>query len=210
MAYVLGLIFADGAIIDARKSSRACYIALTSIDKSLLKQVKKALSSSHVLYRTGPHITSFRGGKFYLCKEKFTWRIANKNIYQDLLNLGLTPKKSLTISLPKIPLQYFSYFLRGYFDGDGCIYVGFVKGRRLPSIKTILTSGSQNFLNSISEKLHVIINTPLKNPFKNGNAFRLIYNKNDSLKFLQFMYLGLEKAPFLERKYQKYLSAYGA
>lgn len=41
MGYVLGLIFADGAILDVRKSSRTCYVQIASNDKAFLKKNQK-------------------------------------------------------------------------------------------------------------------------------------------------------------------------
>src|SRR4030067_800895 len=45
MAYVLGLIYADGAVEDVRQSSRTCYLQLSSIDKELLESVRTSIST---------------------------------------------------------------------------------------------------------------------------------------------------------------------
>ena len=50
MAYVLGFIYADGAVEDCRKSSRTCYLQLSNNDKNLLNQIKEVMLSSHSLY----------------------------------------------------------------------------------------------------------------------------------------------------------------
>lgn len=49
MAYVLGLICADGAVEDVRKSSRTCYLQISNNDKSILTQVRDCLNSKHIL-----------------------------------------------------------------------------------------------------------------------------------------------------------------
>lgn len=41
---------------------------------------------------------------------------------QDLNKLGITPRKSLTLSPPQIEEQYFLPFILGYFDGDGSLF----------------------------------------------------------------------------------------
>src|SRR5688572_8437921 len=101
MAYVLGLILADGAIEDTRKSSRTCYILISNNDISLLNQVRSVLNSKHKIYFRDPRIVTFPGGKSYLCKKSYVFKFGNKKIYQDLINLGITPRKSLRIKLPE-------------------------------------------------------------------------------------------------------------
>jgi hypothetical protein len=54
-------------------------------------------------------------------KDRFILRIGNKNLYDSLVTLGLYPSKPLTIHTPSIPRKMVSHFVRGYFDGDGCV-----------------------------------------------------------------------------------------
>jgi len=46
--------------------------------------------------------------------------ITNKHIWNTLNNLGCTPRKSLTLKFPNIK-EHIIDFIRGYFDGDGCL-----------------------------------------------------------------------------------------
>lgn len=208
MAYVLGFIFADGAIEDVQKSSRACYLALSSKDLSILGKIKEAMISEHQLYKRQSRLLTYSNGKQYVSSEQFILRIGNKTIYNDLLKLGVTPRKSLTILFPKIPLQYLPFFLRGYFDGDGCIYL--IKNK-YPRI--VFTSGSNQFLQGVSEALSITLGIPLKHAYSqvqhsSNFCYQLHYNTKLSKQILEFMYKDLNKAPYLERKYliyQKYL-----
>ena len=205
MAYVLGLIFSDGAIEDVRKSSRTCYLSITSKDRSLLTQVRKAMSSNHRIYTRQPLIKTFGDGKSYLCSKVFYLRIGNKNIFQDLINLGVTPRKSLRMRFPNILDRYLGYFIRGYLDGDGCINTYLPKGRKTPKLSVIFTSGSQKFLLKLSEKISKVIEINTAQPINHSNgAFDIRYCKSESLKILAFIYNSLEKAPYLGRKYNKY------
>lgn len=208
MAYVLGYIFADGAIEDVQESSRACYIALISKDLSILEKIKTVMDSNHKLYKRKAQMEPYPGNKGYVSSERFVFRIGSKLIYNDLLKLGVTPRKSLTISFPNIPLEFLSPFIRGYFDGDGCLHL--IKGK-YPRL--IFTSGSNKFLEGLSNTLSIVLNIPLKVVYSqlqksNNLCYRLHYNTKISRKVLEFMYKDLEKAPYLERKYaiyQKYL-----
>lgn len=203
MAYILGFIFADGAIEDVRKSSRTCYLAITSNDKPLLDQIKKEMNSAHKLYKRKPELVNYPDGKRYLSKGGYILRIGSKTIYNDLLRLGLTPRKSLTILFPTVPLKLLPFFLRGYFDGDGCLYL--YRGR---SPLVIFTSGSLQFLIGLSQILYKVLKIPPKNIFEQSTYFRLRYSPKPSKIILSYIYQHLDESPFLERKYliyKKYL-----
>lgn len=203
MAYVLGLIYADGTIIDARKSSRTCYLQISNNDKPLLEQVKQAMSSKHsIISRKPRHVNFF--GKSYFCKENFSLRIGSRIIFKDLVQLDLTPRKSLTIGLPKLPKKHFRFFLRGYFDGDGCIGT-YSKNNKTPRLHVVFVSGSYGFLDQLSNKLSLVLDIGKNNVLTGTRAFRISYRKSSGLKILSYMYKGLGSAPFLERKYKKFL-----
>jgi hypothetical protein len=184
-------------------------LAITSKDISILEEIKNAMGSTHHFYKRKSQNITFPGGKNYVSGERFIFRVGSKQIFNDLLKLGVTPRKSLTILLPKIPFKYLSYFIRGYFDGDGCIYL--IKSK-YPRV--IFTSGSQLFLQGLSKTLSVVLQIPFKIIYsqlhKSGNlCYQLHYNTQISNNVLEFMYKNLEKAPYLKRKYQiyqKYLS----
>ncbi|MDO8619412.1 MAG: LAGLIDADG family homing endonuclease [Candidatus Daviesbacteria bacterium] len=209
MAYILGFIFADGAIEDVQKSSRTCYIQITSKDACILEKIKKAMNCDHKLYIRFPRKIIIKGKKHYITSYIFNLRVGNKLMYNDLLKLGVTPRKSLTAKFPKISTIYLSYFLRGYFDGDGCLYLRQGKYPRL-----IFTSGSLRFLKSLDENItqklslpHGSINTSSKE--SQNPCYQLYYPNKSTQKILKFMYQNLHKAPYLERKfsiYQKYLN----
>lgn len=204
MAYVLGYIFADGAIEDVQKSSRTCYLAILSKDLSILESIKNTINSQHKLYKRSSRLVKYPGGKQYLSHEAFILRIGSKIIYNDLLKLGVTPRKSLTIPFPDIPLQFFFHFLRGYFDGDGCLHL---KNKKYPLV--IFTSGSLAFLKGLSIRLGGLLNIPDQKIYiqqlENRNpCYRLRFSTSTSLKILAAMYRELDKAPFLDRKYEIY------
>lgn len=201
----LGFILADGAILDSRKSSRTCYLTISICDKNLLEQIKKTINSNHPIQTISPAKISIRG-KPYVSSKKYKLRIGNKALFQDLINLGVRPRKSLAMTHPFIPSQYYNFFLRGYFDGDGCVYVS-KKGKNAnKEMKVIFTSGTKQFLENLAYKIHLYTNVALKRVYKNHYAFRLIYRKREDIKVLSFIYHGLNSAPYLERKYNKFMS----
>lgn len=201
MAYVLGFIYADGTVEDCRESSRTCYIGLANNDLKLLQQMREVMSSNHEIYYRKERIMKMNG-KSYWCKASYCLRIGNKIMYQDLINLGLCPRKSLVIKLPEILDQYFDYFLRGYFDGDGCINIETVNKNRM---NIIFTSGSKIFLEQIDHKIRDLL-LGIKGSIAFGSgAFRLRYNWRNALMVANFMYQDMGSTPYLNYKYEKYL-----
>ena len=125
-------------------------------------------------------------------------------MYEDLIRLGVTPRKSLTLKFPKIPIKLVNHFIRGYFDGDGCVRVSIENGRKLPSIKTIFTCGSMKFLVALNYTLNKMADSKSQNIIHCAHSYQLGYKKYDSLKILDFMYKDLNQSPFLDRKYNIY------
>jgi hypothetical protein len=176
---------------------------MSSIDEYLILKIKRALGSNHNIYEKPVRLEKFNNGA-YVCKKSSVLRIGNKEMFQDLVNLGLVPRKSLRLKLPNIPNRLFRFFLRGYFDGDGCIHASKPKGGAGMEIYTIFTSGCQEFLLNLNRRISELIGLPNKNIYYNSGAFRLRFRKKDSLKLLAFMYKDLDRSIYLERKYQIY------
>ncbi len=203
MAYILGFISADGAVIDARKSSRTCYTSIVINDKDLLESIKKIMQSNHPIHKKPARFTAFPKEKIYLCKESYSLRFGSKKMFQDLINLGITPRKSLRLKLPsQLPNKYLQFFIRGYFDGDGCVSIDKRKNKYPSIIQVIFTSGCKSFLEDLSQQLSRHIKIKIHKTLSSGNGtYQLRYKKTETIKILQFMYKDLESAPYLERKY---------
>ena len=206
MTYVLGLILADGAVEDVRKSSRTCYFQLTNTDKVLLSKVRKLLSSNHKFQVRQPQIIDFKGKK-YLCSKVFHLRIGNKEMFQDLVNLGVTPRKSLRLNLPDTPEKLVKFLVRGYFDGDGCVNIYQPKNRKKPWTNVIFTSGCRQFLEKLKQKLEILPEAHAPKIYFNHGAYRLGYRNRQAFAVLNFIYEGLNLAPYMVRKYKTYKHA---
>ena len=108
LAYAVGLLVTDGSL-----SSDGRHFDLTSKDIEQLENFKKSLN---LKVRIGWK-TSGLGGKKYPRVQ-----FGDIKLYRWLLSIGLEPNKTKTIGELKIPDRFFFDFLRGHFDGDGCIY----------------------------------------------------------------------------------------
>jgi hypothetical protein len=199
MSYVLGYIYADGSLENSPKI-RGLYVRVSSTDKETIERIKLWLSSDHT---TREEISQWKNGK-----KRYLLRIGNQRLYGSLTKLGLYPRKSLTIEMPNIPKKYFLDFVRGYFDGDGCVYPYFVVNKNnimyARKLCVIFTSGSREYLIQLSQLLHVHIGLRPLRPLRNTRSFQLRYSTNDSLEFFNALYKNSKKGDYLERKYDKF------
>jgi len=139
--YLVGLITSDGCLC---KDGR--HVDITAKQQDFLQLIKDQtglISQVCAKNRNTP-------------KQAYRIQIANKNFYEFLLSIGLTQNKSLTIKDVKVPDQFFTDFLRGLIDGDGCIrrWIHPSNGREQWSLR--IYSGSGEFvgwLKNITEKL---------------------------------------------------------
>lgn len=180
MAYVLGFFSADGYITVNRRGGQFWCIQIT--DKELLEQIRKAVKSEHkISVRIG------RGNESIL----YRLQIGSIEMCDDLKKLGLRERKTKSLVVPNVPDKYFADFARGYFDGDGGVWVGFIHKERITkllAIRTVFTSCSKRFLEILKSKLekNQITGGVLRK--EKGNYCRLTYSIHGSLKLYEFMY----------------------
>lgn len=192
MAYVLGFFAADGNMI--KNNRGAHFIGFYSNDRELLASIRTILKSDHkigIKRQVPPSCNSYQ------------IQIGSKEIFNDLISLGLSPNKSRTLRFPKVPRIFFNDFLRGYFDGDGNVYFGkhFAKDRQKYRwvFQTRFTSGSLLFLYTLHNllKKHGIKGGSL---IKKKHGFDLLFSHNDSLVLFNLLYYNNPHGAYLKRK----------
>jgi intein-encoded DNA endonuclease-like protein len=121
-----------------------------------------------------------------------------------LEKLGLCPNKSLTISFPKVPKKYLAHFIRGYFDGDGCVNLWRTKGKDniliVRKLSVIFTSGSKDFLAGLHTALKSNICLKLERIYDSRRSFQLRYGTTDSIEIFKYMYKKAVLGCYSERK----------
>ncbi len=205
MAYVLGYFAADGSMIRNRRG--ACFIEFESIDSLLIRRVRSALVSTH-------HIGVRRrneSNKNQHCTYRL--QVGSIEMYADLVKLGFTSRKSLSMRFPRVPDDYLEHFVRGYFDGDGNVYFKqhTVKARKRPRwvFSSRFTSGSRAYL----EHLHRVLRKKGKlRGFilakSGGSGYELVFSHRDSLALFRFMYnTATDTGLYLPRKYRLFRRA---
>lgn len=179
-AYWLGFFFADGNVSSKTNNLE---ISLKLSDKEHLEKLAKDINFTNNI--------SCDSVRCRLC-------FANKKMKEDLIDKGCVPAKSLILKPPKnIPDNLIIHFIRGYFDGDGCISFTQNKAHR-PQFSLL---GTEEFLNFIALNL---IGTTKKLRMNHGSdkTWVLEYSGQTSRSILEKMYEG--STVYLERKYERY------
>ncbi len=198
MAYVLGYIYADGNLEDSTYI-RGKYIRITSIDYDRIESIRSLIKSAHLIRLETPRE---RG------KQRFLLRIGNKKLFDTLIKIGVTPRKSFSMLFPLVPSRYLGAFVRGYFDGDGCAHID-ITNRKPKRLLSIFTSGSKKFLEALHERLQNEIGLTGSSLYKHGSAvgtYQLRYSTRDSLRLFLLMYPpNLDEKLHLSRKYDIFM-----
>lgn len=109
-AYVLGFFFADGY-----NSETQLEFSQIEQDEDILVKINSALKSDIPLY-------SYKNSSGNIKK---VLRISSREMCKDISLLGGIKNKSLILQFPTcVPDSLIHHFIRGYFDGDGCIWNG--------------------------------------------------------------------------------------
>ncbi len=148
-AYILGFLYADGYINHKRNLIQ---LNLQEKDKAILIKINNLIQPQKPL--TFIASNKYNKNKHINVQNGFRMEIASKEMTKDLLNLGCVPKKTYFLKFPKenmIPAYLFHHFIRGFFDGDGCICLFYVKNKPVSIVNFIGTKifcqGLSNFLN---------------------------------------------------------------
>lgn len=109
-AYWLGFLYADGCLRMKNGRSGELKLKLKDTDKSHIEKFLSHIGSD------SPIKCGVDG------KSKYCYVSINSNhMIKRLFDLGCIQNKTQKIRLPNLPDSLMSDFIRGYFDGDGCI-----------------------------------------------------------------------------------------
>ena len=193
-AYFLGFLYADGYI--SQKYNNIVSLQLQERDKEILDKLKHLIQSERPLY--------FKKSK--KLKEQNLWglQISSKKMTTDLKGLGCGENKSLTLKFPILKVvsePFIRHFMRGYFDGDGCICIRKVKNHYCYWFSII---SSLSFCKHVKKILNELkIHSIIRNHYSTkGIADVIAYRKQDILILYNFLYE--DATIFLERKKRKF------
>ena len=201
-AYWLGFLSADGWINKNDKSNAGVVgIELQYNDIKHLQKFNKCIQGNYRItdrWRTCT-LSPYPDKLNHMC----VIRIFSVVMYNALESLGFTNNKSFDIEIPELRNDLYRHYLRGFYDGDGCLSVS---NNRL---SVSFCTASEALKNDIIElvRIHNIDIKDYSCIYKNGTVmYRPEVTKNsEKLKLLDYMYK--DASIYLDRKYKKYLKA---
>ena len=201
-AYILGFLYADGHnCLDKRTIS----IALQEEDRDILERIREEIDSEKPLEFLD-YSNKHDGG--YTYKNQYRLVIFSKHMCETLEAIGMMQNKSLKLQFPNIKPELYSHFIRGYFDGDGCIHQRIVSDKFRPvSLSIVSTESFCKSLVKISRDHLGIKSNYYDAGCHNGITKSFSIGSQDSIrKFLDWMYQDADL--FLKRKHDRYMSYY--
>jgi len=212
MAYLLGLVFADGHVRHIHEDGRADHYLHFGFHASS----ELPLIINRLLVSKKPPLNVMSNGQ-----PQLRLSFGDEQLVHRLLDLGVPPgKKSHNMPYPSMPLGFDRHFIRGFFDGDGGIYRASKKKQgngRFP-IQIRFYSSSPTFLNGIAQCLslcgftgHIYGEANRTHDMPQGNAlyvegaYRLVYSRwHDCLELFDFFYDDVPDGQFLPIKKNKF------
>lgn len=211
-AYWLGFIYADGYV------RKACYcnelgIELQWRDHKHLRNFNKAINGNVQVTKRERKNPFKKDAIISTCQI----RLYSKAIVDSLVRYKLHNGKSYDITFPNdIPQSLLRDFIRGFFDGDGCI--SFDSNKR-KTISLDFCCASRGFLESLRSELYksgihsYIIHEKAYSDFdlKNATEINGVFYKNtyrlyikgiaNTLRMIEYLY-GHNPNTYLHRKYK--------
>lgn len=190
-AYWLGFIAADGCVYERgpHKERLGFSMSLAEKDYNHLLKFKESLYINQLPHKRkralfGPELISY----FY--------QLSSTKLCIDLVNKGITPRKSLILEPPKnVPGELVHHWVRGYFDGDGCV----------SDSKNTLSNLQISCMGTIKVLEFIIKVSGIETQVRNSNsrAFRFVTSKYSNI---QRFYNNIMKDSiiFLDRKKNKF------
>lgn len=204
-AYWLGFLYADGCVRYKKnnknnKQINALMVGLQMSDKGHIQKMLDSLQAENPIVE---YESKQKEKTYYVAKTTVT----NKKIVEDLIKLGCVPNKSLILKFPteeQVPRKYIRHFLRGYFDGDGCIHINLRKKR--PSI-SFSVLGTKDFLNGFMETLirdnKNLSRKPIIKDKRRENVYEFSFASVEDVNII-YNYLYKDCNIFLDRKLEKF------
>lgn len=181
-AYFLGFIVADGSV-----NSITNVIQITQKDPDILYEFKKYIEYDGDLIKSKS-------------RDVFDIKISSSKTKSDLLRLGIVSNKTMIVKYPMISESLQSHFIRGVFDGDGCISIHHDKRDNSDRGQVNICSGSFDFINEYVNRLVKYCGVKRNNIRQPKGTYYVIDwgGLSDVEKIYEFLYK--DASIFLKRK----------
>lgn len=192
-AYWLGFMFADGYIVDFSNTygEDSFGISISKKDYSLLEKFKKSIQATNPIKeynRKGPGENLIR------------LLMTSQKTVNDLINHGCVKQKSLILKPPSgIPNDLIRHFIRGFFDGDGCITKSYLSKIK-KYIYSVQITSTLEMVSWIKEK--TMMGSIVKEKRRDKTYYYELGGNIQLIKFYHYLYD--DSTIYLDRKYEKF------
>ena len=213
-AYYLGYIYADGWVSVGRRSANSLADAslrlkyefgmqLQRRDRYILETLNRELGGKHII-KDIQSCCLIPGNKAPSYTESSVLRVYSKRFVQALRALNIDSNKTYSSRHPVVTKELFSHFLRGYFDGDGCVYANH---RGMAQVH--FTAYGPSFLRYLQLRLRDLYGIQSSLYEENESKFRLIVFRYEDVRKLFDILYSDHCEYMLHRKYDKYITLLG-
>jgi intein/homing endonuclease len=144
-AYWLGFLYADGNVRLINGRSGQLKLKLKQSDKKHIEKFNECLNSNYPI-NDGMEIVK-SNDREYKCHFSVV-NIYNTKLVKDLFNIGCMNNKTYKLKFPTfLDNTLIRHFIRGYFDGDGCIHKNIY---RPDSFAIYIVSANRKFLKNMT------------------------------------------------------------
>lgn len=190
-AYITGILHSDGCITRGTKQVR---IKLTDLD--LIEEINSKIYKDRPVYYSNPTNHHKKGG---------TMVITHPQIYEDVQKHGCCLDKTYNLEFPtNIPDELMGDYFRGFFDGDGCIYINEKLSYKPANVTIVATN---KWVNGAVEYLLTknIRGSNYRDKRHDQRIGRLTLKDVISIKlFYELIYKDLKEQIYLKRKFETY------
>lgn len=207
-AYLLGYFIADGCICIENKKhngiidghSIRMLLNVSEDDSSIIKLFKQYIIPQGTISKT-----NCQNGVKFKRKPQVKLRWVSNHMFNTLSNYNIRPNKTLDSNfiLPEncIPENLWRHLVRGFFDGDGCIYHQKRKGVIYKQVSFVFTS--KIFADQLLSKINIKYNISERvGKTCKWYEVRLLGGKIAIEQFKQYLYK--DSNFFLQRKFLKF------
>lgn len=114
-AYFLGFIYADGFITKPSQGQNILGLTLAEIEP--IDKFKKYI-------QTNKKVGYYKKTNSYSNKSyEYKLALNSDKLVSDIEKLGVVERKTLTLTFPNLREDLIPHFIRGYFDGDGSVFL---------------------------------------------------------------------------------------
>lgn len=117
-AYFLGFIYADGFVLKNHDKGRGHNVlGITLAETEPLEKINKYIECNKPIF-------SFTQDGYKKDSQKYRLTFPSDHLVESLKKWGCTERKTFTIKFPDfLPENLIHHFIRGYFDGDGSVFM---------------------------------------------------------------------------------------